>query len=357
MFLRCTPSVFVIGDEYEILLWTKTNGVVFVRIGGKAFYEKNSGVLSSEKSIARIRVPQSVLDETKIYEIVFRETIQRKAYYSELSPEKTLSFAFKPLEKTEDIHVYHIADVHYHFETAIATASYFSDDTDLFVVNGDIGEVETEENYFEVAKFVGDIAQGRVPVLFVRGNHDTRGKLAERYIDIFPNNYGDTFFTFSLGCLKGVALDCGEDKRDYHLEYGGVNVFEVFRQRESAFLKSISWEEDGKIPFAVSHICPVFTTYEKGGVFDIERERYAEWNQELERLGIRFMLNGHMHRAHILDGTSKLNTLPHQYPVIIGSACLSDTLWGTALILNKDKMEVLFTDKDRKAQEKYQIVF
>lgn len=367
-FLRCTPSVFVINNEYEVLAWARTNGIFSIKIGEQIFYEDNSGVLSSEKSYARIRVPQEILNEQKSYEVVFRETINRKAYYSELLPAQSFVFSFKPLLKTENIHIYHIADVHYHFDVACKTASYFGDATDLFIVNGDIGEVETEENYFEIAKFVGDISKGEIPVVFTRGNHDTRGRLAEKYTDIFPCNGKETFYTFELGCLIGIVLDCGEDKRDDHLDYnsmeasnakspevyGGVNVFSAYRQRELSFLKKVGRFDTQKIPFAISHICPVMTTYTKGDVFDIERECYGNWNIELERMGVRFMLCGHAHKVHIVQSDSMLNTLSHNYPVIIGSATFGEEdIWGAALIVNQNCIQVLFTDKNKEIKEKF----
>ena len=43
-FLRCLPSVFVIGNEYEILVTAKENGLFSVTVDGKVFYEENAGL-------------------------------------------------------------------------------------------------------------------------------------------------------------------------------------------------------------------------------------------------------------------------------------------------------------------------
>lgn len=357
-FLKCTPSVFVINNEYEIIVYANTNGILSVKIGEAIFYEENSGVLSSEKAFAKIRVPQALLDGEKKYEVLFRKTIDRKAYYSELSPVQRESFAFKPLQKTEDVHIYHVSDVHYLFDLAKRTAAFFGQETDLFVLNGDIGEVETEENYFEVLKFVGDISKGEVPVAFARGNHDTRGRLAEKYTQYFPCDGKNTFYTFEIGCLRGIILDCGEDKEDDMEEYGGVNDFASFRQRELAFLQSLNFPNDGKITFAISHICPVLTTKNKGNCFDIERDTYTKWNQELEHLKIRFMLTGHLHTAHIIDKDYEGNTLPHEYPVVVGSACFGEEdFWGAAITLNKESAEVSFTNANKEVKAREALVF
>ena len=368
-FLKCTPSVFVIGTDYEILINTTANGIISVEVGGCTYYEENSGALSSEKDYARVRVPQKALNATKSYTVCYRETIDRKAYYSKMGTPQVQTFAFKPLEKTENIHIYHVADVHYRFDMALSLCSYFGDELDLLVVNGDIGEVETVENYVEVCKFCGDISKGAIPIIFVRGNHDTRGKLAERFTDYFPSNGKNTYFDFEIGCLCGVAIDCGEDKVDNHLEYGameyfksdspevygGVNAFSAYRQKQLKYLQGVQLDEN-KIRFAVSHIPPVMTTAKKDGPFDIERDCYTKWNTELERMGIQFMLSGHFHKAFVLLSGDEQNIIEHTYPVVVGSAVLGrDNLYGAAITLNKTEMEVLFTDKDHNVVETYSI--
>lgn len=372
-FLKCLPSIFVIGSEYEILIYAKSKGLFSVLIAGERFYSENSGALSTEKDYAKIRVPQKILDKAKNYEIAFKKTIERKAYFSLMGEEERIAFVFKPLEKTKDIHIYHIADVHYAYETAIKTASYFGDDTDLFIVNGDIGEVETEENYFETSAFVGEISQGKIPVIFTRGNHDTRGNLAEVYTERFSANGKDCFFTFELGCLSGIVLDCGEDKRDNHTDeqyenpnvYGGVNAFEAYRQRELAWLKQIPTLNERAIKFAISHICPVQATTMVGSVFDIERDCYRAINVELERLKTGFMLCGHEHEAFLLS-PNESKIMPHDYPVIVGSElrntkyingkAVAENFCGAALIVNFDKIEVLFTDQNHTVVEFHEVV-
>ena len=366
-FLYCKPTVFVIGREYEILLNLKEFGLCYIQIGKEIYYEENSGVLPSEKLVAKIRVPQSALDEAKKYTVVFRATEIRKSYYSTFKGLQTQEIPFKPLEKKENVNIYHVADVHYRFAEAKETASYFGEDTDLYVVNGDIGEVETEENYLEVCEFVGEISKGEIPVIFVRGNHDTRGRLAELYPKYFPVDGKKTYYTFEIGCLNGVALDCGEDKPDTSKEYDsseetseefrGINRFHEYRLKELEFLKKCALDEE-KIPFAISHVCPMMTTFKKESIFDIERDCYAKWNEELERMKIKFMLCGHYHKAFVLSSDDERNILSHNYPVLVGSACAKgENLLGAAIILNKDKLTVSFTDKEHKIVETHEIKF
>ena len=367
-FLRCTPAVYVIGKEYEISVNLNSFGLCFVEIGDKIFYEENSGVLPSEGLVVKIRVPQEKLNQAKKYSIVFRETDNRKSYFSTFKAPQIQEFDFKPLEKTENINIYHIADVHYNFDDAKAMAGYFGDDIDLFVVNGDIGEVETEENFFEVCEYVGAISKGTIPVLFVRGNHDTRGRLAELYAKYFPVDGKKTYFRFEIGCLNGVALDCGEDKPDVSMEYDssedtpdkyrGLNRFHAYRQAELEFLKNCELDSENKIALAVSHVCPMLTTFKPGRIFDIERDTYTAWNAELERMKIKTMLCGHYHTGFILTPEDERNLVAHNYPVIVGSICVNyKEVQGAAITLNKDKAVVRFTDKEGKVTETMEVVF
>ena len=354
-FLYCNPCVFVIGREYEILVLTNENGLVSIRIGDKTFYEENSGALSTEKRHAKIRVPMTLLDTEKKYTVTFRKSVNRRAYYSLLGESEQAEYSFKPLTKADGINIYHISDVHYRFDIAKKTASYFGGDLDLLVVNGDIGEVETVENYREVAKFVGDVTSGSIPTVFVRGNHDTRGHLAELYTDYFPADGKKTYFTFDIGVLHGIVYDCGEDKTDDHTEYGGVNIFEQFRRSQTEFFKSL--EPSDKLTIAIGHICPAQPTSEKVCEFDIDGEVYSEWISELERVNTSFMLCGHIHRAYVLEKNDPRSLRPHNFPVIVGSACYFDKneIWGTAIRIENGKAKICFTDSSRSVTEAHEI--
>ena len=353
--LFATPTVFVIGNDYEITVYTNAFGLCFLRIGDKIFYDAVAGVMRSETRVHKFRIPQEILNKAKAYEVIIRGTNIRKAFYSKFSEPESYKFNFKPLEKTENIKAYYLSDVHYGFKRAIASASYFGDDTDLYIVNGDIGdEISGEEQYREIVEFLSNLAKGEVPVIFVRGNHDTKGNPAERYGEYFPVENGKTYFTFNLGIISGVALDLGEDKDDMRSAYDssenvenlppelvGINRFHDYRMEEAEFLKTVSLT--GKIKIAISHI-PLLRT----GTPDFEVEIYNDFSSSLEKAGIDFMISGHLHKAFLLTPNDERSTAPHSYPIIVGSEVVSipgkKQYVGTALIMSPGKTEVLFTD-------------
>ncbi|MBQ8321002.1 MAG: metallophosphoesterase [Clostridia bacterium] len=354
-FLKFNPAVYVIGEEYEVAVAVESFGLVTVRVGDEIFYEDNSGVLPTEKLYARIRIPQAVLDGAGGYTVVFRRTIERKSYWSTLGEEETAVYSFKAPRHGKELNLYHISDVHYCFESAKKVASYFGDDTDLYIFNGDIGEVQTDEDYLAVCRLVGEIAGGNIPVLFVRGNHDTRGRLPEKYTDYFPANGKQTYFTAKFGDLKLLCLDLGEDKRDDCIEYGGFNNFHGFRLKETEFLRALLSKGE-EFDMAICHIpssinnskCP-------GDKFDIDGEIFEEWNSIIAKLNVKVMLSGHKHKAYVLNKNDKRSIRPHDFPIIVGSVADDDYLMGAALTLSKETLTVKFTDKEHNVAEEYEI--
>ena len=354
-FLKFAPSVYVIGDEYEICVAVKEFGLVTVKIGDEIFYEENSGVLPTERLYARIRIPQERLDSAGAYSIVFRKTIERKSYWSTLGDEETASYSFKAPRKDGKFNIYHISDVHYKFESAKRVASYFGDEIDLYIFNGDIGEVQTDEDYLAVCGLVGAVSGGEIPVIFVRGNHDTRGYLPEKYPDYFPTVGKSTYFTAKVGGLKIICLDLGEDKPDEHVVYGGFNNFHAFRLRETEFLKKLLASGE-KFDMAVCHIAPaVNNAVSDGSEFNIEGELYEEWNSILAELGIKVMLSGHMHKALVFEKNDKRSMRKHDFPIIVGSVMDDDYRQGAALTFSGELLNLKFTDAEHAVKEEYEI--
>lgn len=366
-FLSCKPTVFVIGKEYEIVLHLNAYGICFLKIGDKLYYEDNAGVLPSERTALKIRVPQSVLDTAKEYEVIFRETEERKRYWSVFFPPVSQKFAFQPLEKTDDIRIYYLSDVHGNFDKAKRAATYWGEQTDLFVFNGDMTEPMAEQNYRRVLRFMGEVTSGKIPAICARGNHDTRGRLAECYPDHFPANGKKTYYTFELGALSGAVLDFGEDKldtcpeydssTDTPVEYLGINRFHAYREAELEFLKAV--QPRGDKPFLViTHVCPAMVTQKIGGEFDIDCALYAACCQELDRISPSLMLCGHYHTPFLVTPEDARNLHPHAYPIVMGAnrvptSDAHEHFGGTAVHLKGNTAEIAFTDETHSVWEHF----
>ncbi len=353
-FLRSFPSVCAVGDKYQIVGSVQEFGTVAVEVNGQLYYEDNSGVLPCMKRNYKISVPRRELDIVKQYAIVYKRVIEKKKYFSVVEEEVKKVFNFKPIEKTEDINIIHLADVHKRYALAKSASEYFGDECDLFIINGDIDEVEKEEDFLEVLSFIGEVARGETPIVFVRGNHDTRGKLAEKYAEYFPSNGKSTFFNFEVGCVGGIALDVGEDKVDKTETYAGLNVFENYRKIQTEYLKS-QQKTKKKYFIAVSHIPICKTTLHKGDEFDIESDTYTTWCEELKRIGTNFLISGHLHKAFVIDKDDESKTCPCDIPLIVGSALFrpEEIFWGCAINLSGNQAHVKFVCDKKEVKESY----
>lgn len=352
-FLYCNPSVMVIGDKYEIIVNTLEEGVAYIKIGRSVFHENHSGIMPSVTLVHKFRVPQKLLNKYKSYTVYYKRVIERKNNFPTVGKLKKAKFEFCPIEKTDNVNMFYIADMHAEWDMAEKVSSYFGDDLDLYIVNGDFGESSSMENLRLLNKLVGDVTKGKKPAIVGRGNHDTRGLLAEKVTDFMACEDGRAYFEFSVGPVWGVVLDCGEDKYDNHPEYRGLNFFETYRKEELKFLKKLK-PKDAPLRFAVCHV-PFMYPGCMCGEFDIMPDLYRKWGGELERMGFEFMMCGHTHTAHYLESGNKTDKFYHSYPVVVGVTKRSGYLSGAAVTLRKGGSVMRLIGSDGSVSKEYAI--
>ena len=98
-------------------------------------------------------------------------------------------------------------------------------------------EDQPYESFIDVST---DLFARHKPFAVVRGNHETRGRLARtysRYIHNTPEGHYYGFYTF--GDTAVVMLDCGEDKPDSHEVYAGLAAFDAYRLEQAAWLREV----------------------------------------------------------------------------------------------------------------------
>ena len=186
---------------------------------------------------------------------------------------------------------------------------------DFVVFNGDMvsfmGSVEDIETGFmtrATETFATDI-----PLVYVRGNHETRGPGFSEYLNLFPTPTNTPYFTFRQGPVAFVVLDSGEDKPDSDIEYGGTAAYDAYREKMAEWLKEAVKSEEFRsapVKIALLHI-----PFDKG----------VGWygNNELKRLllptlneaGIDVMLCGHTHRYSFRD----VGSVDNNFPILVNS--------------------------------------
>lgn len=109
---------------------------------------------------------------------------------------------------------------------------------DLVVFNGDV--LSDPKDLPQAAAYLQHICKAvdaaRVPVIFIRGNHEIRNAYSIGLREILDFLGPTTYGAFNWGTTRFVVLDCGEDKPDETPVYYDLNEFTGFREEQRDFL-------------------------------------------------------------------------------------------------------------------------
>lgn len=185
---------------------------------------------------------------------------------------------------------------------------------DFVAFNGDMSSLmesvgQLQEDYLarSVELFASD-----TPVVMVRGNHETRGAASAEFMNLFPTPSGLPYYMFRNGPAAFIVLDCGEDKPDSDIEYGGLAAYDAHREREAAWLRETLQSEEFRsaaVRIVFLHVPPE----QKG--WHGSREIMRLFVPLLNEAGIDVMLCGHTHRYRYVERGERGN----DFPILINS--------------------------------------
>lgn len=348
--LKTAPAVFAVGNEYQIMAQVENESLFWVKIGNKNYYDESNGVMNSLSGCHRAVVPMNELESTGEYTVCVKPIVERKPYGTETEETVEKTFKFYPVPKN-DIRVYCIADAHNKVSEPVKAAKTFGR-LDALILNGDILDYCGDSSSFEIIyEICSMITGGSIPIVFSRGNHDLRGKCAEFFANYTPNRYGSSYYTFRLGSIWGMVVDCGEDKNDDHPEYGFTVACHQFRKRQTDYIKRIianahtEYAEKGvKTRLIISHN-PFAKKAE--APFDIERDIYSEWAVLIkEHIKPHLMICGHTHKLNITAAGSAEDIYGISCPIVEGSRPLNGYFAGCGFVFKDGEAEVVFTDSN-----------
>ena len=357
--IKTAPAVFAVGDNYQIMVEVTCPTLMWVCVGGEEYFDDSNGIIRSAVTTHRIIVPKNELDAAGGYTLFARKIIERKPYFSLTEDPVSEHFDFFPVKPGKAI-AYQIADAHNMVAAPVAACKRFEEKygkIDFLIMNGDVpdhsGRIENFHNIYEIA---AEITGGTKPVVFSRGNHDTRGIYAENIAEHTPVENGNSFFETTLGDIHMIILDCGEDKDDSHAEYGHTVCCHAFRKRETAWLEKITSDpgiKNAKHRVVVAHN-PF--TWVHHAPFDIEADTYRHWSELLrERFAPEVFIAGHLHTLEISRPGDANDWLGHPCTVVSGSLPKHgrdgnpDEFVGSGFIFD-DGVTVVFNDNLGKYQ-------
>ena len=286
------PVVMDTGESYAVVFATNDTGIGYVRYTYEGeehtVYAQKSGRRIADRRIFSIEVPYEHLKNNS-YEIGSVRVIEQYAYGSRLGKDVNAGPYTLQVNESDTQSYLCISDWHSHLKQAkqaIDTLGAY----DAVIMLGDPNTgMDYEEQAIEfVVAFGGDITHGAMPVIYVRGNHETRGAFAA----LFPEyiGYEQLYYTVRRGEYSFVILDSGEDKEDAHIEYGGLDEYAKNRAAMLDWLKTKPPVSDKTM--VLSHAWQISEPEPK-----VSR---AAWDS-LQQMGARFMISGHTHTCGFLE--------------------------------------------------------
>lgn len=278
------PMVIDNGSSYSVVFATSGTGTGYIEYSYEGtdykIYDNENGRLNNS-SIHSIEVPYAHLDNNS-YKVGSTRVIDELSYGG-LSGKSIVSqsYDFKRLYAENRTYLC-VSDWHTMLNDAYDAISHIGEYDSVILLGDALPGLQFEEEAAQyIVKFGGDVSGGVKPVIYARGNHETRGAYASSLASAL--GIEDFYTQIVSGDYRFIVLDSGEDKIDAHPEYGGMVDYASYRKEMINWLSSLT--PDGRKTVIICHdknIC----------LEDNLREQaYADFN----RLGASVILAGHNH--------------------------------------------------------------
>lgn len=340
--ITSVPIIIDNGKEYSVVFSTNDYATAYVEYtyNGKAYklFDNTGGRLNSDSKIHSVAVPYEHL-RNNTYTVGSTRVIEEFSYGSRRGKTVTSSeYRFNYNDNDEQTWLV-ISDWHTELYKAYSAIKKLNTNYDAVILLGDASPgVDFEEQVItNTIEFAGEISEGTKPVLYVRGNNETRGSYANK----LPVALGleQLYYTADIGPYSFVVLDSGEDKDDSHIEYGGMNDYNTYRSDMIEWFSAVEVQNEKVI--ALSHSWEISS---------VEEELSAAGWAELDRLGTRLLLSGHEHKCRFIgDAEDKEKYLKEKYPGIIGyvdGGKIGKSYVASLLTLSKEGFKIRAVDNN-----------
>ena len=303
------PMVVDSGNGYSIVFSTNDEGAGYVTYtyNGVEYkvYDQTGGRVNAGR-IHSVNVPYEHL-KNNTYTVSSYRVIEEFSYGSRIGKTITSEEYTLVVNESEEQDWLVLSDWHNELDIVYDTIRHLGEyDSVILLGDSTIGLDYEEQAINNIVIFGGEVSQGTKPVLFARGNHETRGAYADQLQDAL--GLDSWYYTSDIGPYSFVILDSGEDKPDSHIEYGGMADYATYRAQMIDWLKSVNVNNEKVI--AISHAWEIS---------EVEEELSDAGFVELDRLGTRLLLSGHFHQCRFLgEADDREKEVFAQYPKLIG---------------------------------------
>lgn len=295
----CGPVVYAVEDTYQIVFSTSTDSLGWIEIDGVEYHQTSAGSQISRTKIHKISIPMDKLNNAKTYSIYSQKLIYRGPFGGIKGRELYQTYDFTPIDTSDGLKYYSLADIHMELEGSKKAASYHND-MELLIINGDvISMIDSFDDANYVNKVAHEITKGNIPVIYSRGNHEIKGKYSEEFHNFVGSVNGNFYYRTLIDDLYVLNLDIGEDHDDDYWEYYGTVNYDEYRKEQLEFIKKEIENKDYqnyKYRLVLSHIPIVFVNSRKNHV-PFKDDLTALLNQ----MDIDMALSGHQHDLFVFE--------------------------------------------------------
>lgn len=286
----------------------------------KTAVSASHGLIDANTALHRVTLSGLRPGTTYYYRAMSTEIVEFRPYKVRFGPTVTSEGRFTTLDPAKERFSFLAINDRHDRATPLrqALGSVTWDGVDLVFGVGDMmNDPMSEEQIFR--GFLDPCTEsfaGRIPLILVRGNHETRGLLARDLMNYFPTDSGRYYYSFTHGGVYFLLLDGGEDKGDDSEEYSGLVAFEDYLSQQTEWLKAQLRSpafRAARFRVCMLHIPPAPDSEEKAAKFVRAPWIRDTWSPMLSEAGIDLMLSGHTHRYAELPVDEK-----RAYPIVVG---------------------------------------
>lgn len=317
--IKCGPWIQNAGETEVTVLWTSQenvfawvevapdDGSAFEACARPRFYHTVSGrrVAGTSHEVKVTGLEPGKSYRYRIYGRLVKD--DSDPYGVDFGPAKRIKFdgggVFKTLDRNAlQCRFVMLNDIHGNADRYRALA-HGADSIDLLIMNGDmvsyITDIEAALSsvFGTVPELVAD-----VPSVWVRGNHETRGRDAAAMKQYAPTPTGEPYHLLRQGPVAVLILDAGEDKPDGNAEYSGMADFDSYRLQELKWLEQAVNDPlfvEAPVKVAVMHIPAIGREDSWYG----QKWVSSHFLPVLNQAGVDIMLSGHHHKhIYVLPG-------------------------------------------------------
>ncbi len=348
------PVVYAVEDEYQIVFSTRAKSTAWVVIDGVEYNDTYAGYRKSEDKVHKVVVPQEALDKAKSYTIYSRTMILRGPYSAFQGRTIDKTYNWRGINDDGKLNYYVISDTHNETVKPIQAGNYFGEDLDFLICCGDTASwIDTHEDASYALKLMGGITKGQIPVIYARGNHETKGLIADEYYKYVASKNQEFYYTFRLGNIWGIVLDIGEDHGDDWKEFYDAPKFDEYRAKQTEFLDSVIANKENEYladgvdyRIAVCHI-PLTFKYRSDHAGDYK----DEWVERLNQMDLTMEYGGHRHQLMYIDSEIPAGTPLTYYSEYAGyngskpDGFMTDATFPSILVSRKSDIQQIYKEE------------